>query len=113
MHHHGARFAGEERDRRDVVHEVELEISVEGCVDQIRPRDEQERIAVRGRVHDRLGCDVGAGTCAVLDDELLTEPFRQPLSHQTPENVRRSAGCKTNDQEHRPGWIILRLRQPR
>src|SRR5262245_48304139 len=97
MHHHGARFAGKERDRRDVVYEVELQISVEGCIDQVRPRYEQERIAVRGRVYDRFGCDVGAGACTVLDDELLTEPFRQPLSHKTSENVRRSTGRKTND----------------
>src|SRR5204863_4615719 len=51
----------------------------------------------------------GAGAGAVFNDELLTEPLRQPLSHQPRENVRRSAGCKTNDQVHRARWVILRL----
>src|SRR5215813_13066062 len=35
--------------------------------------------AVRGRTHDRLGADITASARPVLDDKLLTEPFRHEL----------------------------------
>ena len=43
-------------------------------------RDQQQRIAIRRRMHDRFGGDVVAGTGPVLDDERLAETLRQPLS---------------------------------
>ena len=109
MHHHGVGFGGEQRNQRGVVREVEFGILVERRVDEIGTRGEQERVSIRRRVDDHLGCEVGAGACAVFDDELLSEPFRQPLSHQPRENVRRSAGCKTDDDAHGARGIILRL----
>jgi hypothetical protein len=39
-------------------------------------------MAVRGRAHDRLGGDIAAGARAVLNNERLAEPFRQPLADQ-------------------------------
>jgi hypothetical protein len=32
--------------------------------------------------HDGLGADIAGSSWSVLDDELLAEPLRQPLSYQ-------------------------------
>jgi len=37
--------------------------------------DQQERIAIRGCTHDRLGGDIGGSARSVLDDERLAESF--------------------------------------
>jgi Tripartite tricarboxylate transporter family receptor len=42
----------------------------------IRGIDQEKRIAVRRRTHDRFGGDVSARAWPVLDDELLTETLR-------------------------------------
>src|SRR4051794_28254596 len=60
----------------------EFEVLVKGRVTRVRKTSQQKRIAVRGRIHDCLGGYVSAGTRPVLDDELLAEPLRQPLSYQ-------------------------------
>jgi hypothetical protein len=43
----------------------------------------EQRIAVRGRTYDCLGGDIAAGTGSVLDNKMLTQPLRQPLTDQT------------------------------
>jgi len=37
--------------------------------------DEEERVAIRRRTHDRFGGDIGARPWPVLDDERLAKPF--------------------------------------
>jgi RNA polymerase primary sigma factor len=49
----------------------------------------------------------------VLDDELLSVPLRQPLSHRTCEGVKCTAGGKADDQAHRLCRICLRACDPR
>src|SRR5262249_52423627 len=65
------------------------------------------RIAVRCRTRDRFGSDIATGARPVLDDELLAEAFRQPLAHQTCEDVSRAAGVKADDQAHASGRSAL------
>ena len=84
--------AGDACNRRNIADER---------VDYVR-RTQQERIAVRCRTHDRFGSDIATRARPVLDDELLAEAFRQPLTHQTCEDVSRAAGVKADDQAHRP-----------
>ena len=96
------------RDRRDVADEIEIELVVERRVDRVRRSDQKERIAVRGRAHDRLGADIAAGTRPVVDDELLAEPLRQPLTDQARDDVGRAAGGIANNDAHRPRRIGLR-----
>src|SRR5215467_8401248 len=67
-----------------------------------------EGISVGSRIDRRLQGNVGAGSWPVLDNELLTEPLRQPLSHEACENVGRAARRKAHDPAHRPRWIGLR-----
>jgi hypothetical protein len=42
-------------------------------------------MAIRRRVNDCLGHNIGASASPVLDDELLAEPFGQPMA------IRRAA----------------------
>ena len=102
------RLADDARDRRDVADEIEIELFVQRRVDRVRRSDQEERVAIGGRTHDRLGGDIAAGTRPVLDDEWLAEPLRQPLAHEAREDVGRAAGSKANDDAHRPRRIGLR-----
>ena len=87
------------RDRRDVADEIEVELFIERRVDCIRRADQEQRIAVRGRAHDRLGGDIAASARPVLDDERLAEPLRQPLTDQARERCRFAPpGGKADDR---------------
>jgi len=81
VHLDGKRLASNARDRRDVADEIEIELAVEAGVDRVHESGHKERISVRGRVHDHLGADIAGSSWSVLDDELLAEPLRQPLSY--------------------------------
>src|SRR5262249_51660572 len=70
--------------------------------------DQEERVAIRRRAHNRLGCDVAAGSQTVVDDERLTEPLRKPLTYQARRDVRTASGREANNDAHRPRWIGLR-----
>ena len=111
--HHDNGNAADARDRRDVADEIEIELVVERRVDRVRRSDQEERIAVRRRAHDRLGGDIAASARPVLDDELLAEPLRQPLTDQARDDVGRAAGGEADDDAHRPRRIGLRPRDAR
>src|SRR5262245_13304526 len=96
------------RDRGYIADEIEIEFLVQRDVDCIRRSRQEERIAVRRRAHDRLGGDVAAGAWPVLNNELLTEPLREPLSYQTRDDVTCTAGAIADDDAHRPRRIGLR-----
>ena len=98
IYHHDKGAADEARDRRDVADEIEIEFVVERRIDRVRRTDQEERVAVRRRAHDRLGGDIAAGARPVLDDEWLAEPLRQPLTDQAREDVVRAAGGKADDR---------------
>jgi hypothetical protein len=69
--------------------------------------------AVRGRAHDRLGGDIAAGALAVVNNERLAEPFRQPLADQPCNDVDVVASGESDDDAHRPRRIACRSRSPR
>src|SRR5215468_6218392 len=83
MYHHDEGCANDASDRRNVANEIEIELVVERRVGRVVAPDHEQRVAVCGRAHDRLGADVGAATGPVVDYELLAKPLRQPLSHQS------------------------------
>src|SRR6266436_312661 len=97
-------------DRRDVADEIEIEFVVERRVDRVRRACQEQRVAVRRRLHDRLGTDIAGGTRSVLDDEWLAEALRQPLTHQARDGVSWAAGGKAHNDPHRPRWVDLRPR---
>jgi hypothetical protein len=52
------------------------------------------------------------GADPILDDELLSEPLGQPLSHQARGKIAAAAGRKADDKTHRPRRIGLRSCHP-
>src|SRR5215471_16564113 len=112
IYQHYKRNAEEARDRRDVADEIEIELVVERRVDRVRGADQEQRVAIRGLVRDRLGADVGTRG-PVLDSELLAETLREPLTDHACGDVARAAGGKRYDPAHRPRRIGLRPRDPR
>jgi hypothetical protein len=92
----------------DVADEIEIELVVERRIDRAGRTDQEERVAVCRRAHDRFGADVGAATRPVVDYELLAKPLRKPLADE----ARRDVVCATrrdrHDQAHRPRRIGLR-----
>ena len=109
IHLHDVGHAHDARDRRDVAKKIEIELVIERRVDRVHRADHEERIAVRRRLHDRLGADIAASARPVLNDEGLAEPLRQPLPYQAREDVVRATSRKGGDQAHRPGRIGLRV----
>src|SRR5262245_11976308 len=74
--HHDLATTGYARDRRDVANEIEIELLVKRRITRVRKTNQEKRVAIRGRIHDGLGGDVGTRTGPVLDDELLAGPLR-------------------------------------
>src|SRR5262245_26265527 len=71
VHDHDGWKSDDRSDRRDVANEIETEFLVERRVDGVRRASHEQRVAVRRRLHHRLGANVAAGAGPVLDDELL------------------------------------------
>ncbi len=100
-HHHQGR-AGNARDRHDVAREIEGKIAVERRIDRIRGADDKERVSVGGRIDDALSADITVGAGPVIDEEGLSQPFREPLTYNTRADVLGAASGKTDDDAHRP-----------
>src|SRR5262249_37646785 len=113
MHRYDVRLPVNACDRRDVADEIETELVIERRVDGVPTADYEQRVAVRRCAHDRLGADIAARAWSILDDERLTEPLRQPLTHQTRDDVARTGRSERHDDAHRPRWIGLRPSDPR
>src|SRR5215471_15514643 len=97
----------------DVPDEIEAEVFIERCVDRVEGARHQKRMAVRRRAHDRLGGDIAAGAGAVLDNERLAEPFRQPLADQPCNNVDVVACGEPDNDVHWSRRIGLRPSETR
>ena len=97
------------RNRRDVMDEIEFELFIERGVDGIGKADQKQRVAVGGSIQHGLGGDIAACARPVLNDELLAEPFRQPLRHKTGGDVGRAAGGETDDDANGARRVALRV----
>src|SRR5262245_32066483 len=100
MHQRDVRLASNGCDERDVADEIEIQLLVERRVDCGIRADQQQRIAIGGCAYDRLCTDVAASTRPVLNDEGLAESLRQPLTHQTGQEVIRATRGKAGYQAH-------------
>src|SRR5262249_44179025 len=79
----------------------------------MRGVDEEQRIPVRGGLDDGLGRNISGRAGSVLDNKLLAEAFRQPLTNEAGDNVVRPAGDKADDDTDWPRGISLRACNPR
>jgi hypothetical protein len=64
---------------------------------------DDEGVAVGLGLGDRVGRDIAAGAGLVLDDELLTEFFRQFCRDHPRQDVGGAAGRERHHEFHRPG----------
>src|SRR5262249_4315900 len=103
----------DDRNGCDIANEIEIEVVIEGRIDRGSSIRTKERIAIGGRTDDGLGGDIAGGAAPVLDDEWLTEPLRERLTHQAYEDVCSAARGISNDAAHWPRRIGLRPRDPR
>src|SRR5215467_1368372 len=113
MYLHEVGNADDARDWRDVADKIVSEFFVERRVDRRRGIDQEEGVAVRGRAYDRFRGDGVIRARDVFDDEWLTKPLGKPSPQHTRENIRRTAGRRTDDDAHRPRRVGLRPRDAR
>jgi hypothetical protein len=110
IYRHDKWCADNASDWRDIADEIVVELVVECCIDRVQTTDQEKRVAVCGRAHGGLGADIAAATRPVVDNKLLSEPLRQPLSDQARRDVGRAGRGEWHDQTHRPRRIGLRPR---
>src|SRR6266511_1626096 len=82
MHHHDEGLADDGCDRRDIAHEIVIELVVKRCADDVRHASHEQGVTVLLRSHSDLGADIVAGARPVFTDKLLAAPLRQPLPDQ-------------------------------
>src|SRR6516164_1836151 len=70
-------------------------------------------MSIRRRTHDRLCADIAAAPRSVVDNKLLAEALRQPLTDQARDYVDTAASGKADGNPHRLRRIGLRSRKPR
>src|SRR5262245_53925649 len=80
MHRYDVRLPANACDRRDVADEIETKPVIERGIDGVPTADQEERITVRGRAHDRFGSNIASCTRTVLNDKWLPKSLRKRLS---------------------------------
>src|SRR5262245_45799311 len=108
IHLHHVGHAVDAGNRRYIAYEIVVQLFVKRRIGCVSHRNQEKRVAVCGRAHDRFGGDVAVRARPVLDNELLTEPLRQPLTDQTRGDVGPSGRSIADDDAHRPRRIDLR-----
>src|SRR2546423_253622 len=63
---HDIRDANEASYGRDVMNEIEIELTVKRRVDRIRKGNQEERVAVRPCAHHHLGADIATGSWPIF-----------------------------------------------
>ena len=112
MEHHDVRRTADAGDRSDIT-KIVVELVVERGANRICHAAQEECIAVRRRTQGRLAANIAGGARPVLDDQLLAEPLRQPLTDQPCSEVDRSTCRERRDQPYRTRRIGLRRSEPR
>src|SRR6266851_635776 len=110
---HDEGYARNACDRCDVAREIEIQMFEKRRVDRVDRTAQKECVPIGRRFHHFPGSDIAALTRMVFDNELLTEPFRQPWTNDTRGNVHGSTLREPHEDPHRPHWISLRPRDRR
>lgn len=93
---------GDMNDGREVAQCVVGELAVERGIDRERPRRDQQRIAVGRGARDDLGAYDLVRARAVVDDDVLPDPFGYLLARDAADCVDRAAGRRRDHQPDRP-----------
>src|SRR5215471_4089387 len=70
-----------------IADEIEIQLLVERRIDRVRSNAGKKRVAVRGCTYNGLGGDIAASAGPVLDNKMLPQPLRQPVTDQTRDKV--------------------------
>ena len=89
-HENVCRLAGENQ-RREVLHGIVGELGIERRVDAKREGDDQQRVAIGGRLRDRIGPDQRAAAGTVLDHRGDAPVILEFLRHDAAERVVEAA----------------------
>jgi len=111
MNHERHAVDAHHADRRQLLERIERELLGERVDGELRPAAEIERVAVIGRTRGKFGADDASRAASVVDDERLTEHFRQPRGGQPGKRVADPAGAIGHDDLHGTGRPILRGRR--
>src|SRR5436190_7200029 len=110
---HDVRLAINSGHRGDVADEIEIALVVERGIARVGGVDQEKRVTICRCTHHRLSAYDIAASRPVLDDELLTKSFRQPLRYESCDGVIRATGSGWYDDAYWPSRIALRHRDPR
>jgi hypothetical protein len=98
-----------ERDGREILRRIEWQLLVKTRIGRIgRDVAEQHRVAVRRRLGDEIGAQIGRCAGLVLDDDRLAHKLRHLLSDEPREKIRASARGIRHDQMNGPRRVALR-----
>src|SRR6266700_7963536 len=73
VYHHNVGASADARDRRNVADEIVSEVVVERPVDRVAETAQEKRVAVGRRTYNRLGTNIAAAACPIVDNKLLPE----------------------------------------
>jgi hypothetical protein len=90
-----------------------IEMAIERDVDGARRAGEQQRVAVGRRAGDDAGAQIGAGTAAVVDDDLLMQMRFDRMGDESRHDIEGAGGRHRHHQMDRPCWVVLRKRKAR
>src|SRR5438132_7980231 len=93
--------------------QVEWKVLKQNSVDDRGSPKDQQRVSVGRRIDHSLDGNVATGAWPVFNDDLLTEPLRQPRSHNPSDSIGPAARSKSDDPAHRSRRIRLRPRNAR
>ncbi|MNR24329.1 hypothetical protein D3C85_1414020 [compost metagenome] len=98
--HQHQRNLGDQRNGREVLDGVVVELGVEMPADRVGGRGHEQRVAIALGARHRAGADGRARAGAVFDDDGLPPRLRELLRHGARHHVGRAAGRVWHDHRH-------------
>jgi hypothetical protein len=107
MHRKQAGCRAHQRDRREIALDAVRNVRVQPRIDSKPVGRHEQHVAVRRRPRDELGADEPVAAGAVVDDELLTHRFAEPLREAARHDVGAAGRGERNNDADRFGGIAL------
>jgi hypothetical protein len=109
-HHDDEARRGDLPDRVECLQRVEARRLGHHRRDDLARRHDAERVAILGRVGDRLVAEQPASAGPVLDHDRLAKLFLHALADDAADDVGAAAGAERNDDLDGLGGVVLRSR---
>jgi hypothetical protein len=105
------RGGADEADRREILDWIVMHPLLDRRNDGVRHIGEQEGVAVRRGLGSELSAEAAAGAGPIVEDDLLAERFRHPLTDEASEHIRAASSRIGHDE--RDGMIGIGLSRSR